>query len=76
MSVISIRPTAIVFVCIVPVLALAFAACGNIKITPGDPDDVKCRQLHEKSADKTLTEARVAEIKKDMEGAGCGSLLP
>jgi hypothetical protein len=76
MSVISIRPAGVVLICVMPVLALTFAACGDIKINPGDPDDVRCRQLRERSADTTLTQARVAEIKKDMEGAGCGSLLP
>jgi hypothetical protein len=52
--------------------------CGNVRITPGDPDEIvkDCRQMKEKLTDKTTTPARAAEIKSDMDKAECGRLLP
>jgi len=72
----AIRSFEITLFCIMPVLALTFAACGNIDVTPGDSDEIRCSQIHERLAEKMLTEARVAETKRDLEKAGCRSLLP
>jgi hypothetical protein len=74
--VIPIRPFATTLFFIMPILALTFTACGSIDLTSGDLDEIKCSQLRERLAEKTLTEARVAETKRDMEKAGCWSLLP
>ena len=61
--------------CAVLATAPNLAGCGNVQITPGAQDEMECRELRGKLTDKTTTPVSAAEIKREMESAGCGSLL-
>jgi hypothetical protein len=55
-------------------LSSSLICCSNVQIIPGDQEDTtqECIQMREKlTNDKTLTPAQAAEIRKNMEKAGC-----
>ena len=56
------------------VLSGNLTCCSNVQIIPGDEEDTaqECIQMREKlTNDKTVTPAQAAEIRKNMEKAGC-----
>jgi len=56
------------------VLAANLTCCSNVQIIPGDEEDTtqECIQMREKlTNNKTVTPAQAAEIRKNMEKAGC-----
>jgi hypothetical protein len=58
-------------------IAVNLACCSSTRLTPGDQPDMsqECSMMRQLAADKTLTPAQLADIRKNMDKAGC-SIIP
>jgi hypothetical protein len=57
-------------------IAANLTCCSSARFTPGDQPDMsqECGMMRQLAADKTLTPAQVADIKKNMDKAGCSTI--
>jgi hypothetical protein len=58
-------------------IAVNLTCCSNTQLTPGDQPDTsqECGMMRQLAADKTLTPVQLADIRKNMDKAGC-SIIP
>jgi hypothetical protein len=58
-------------------IAVNLTCCSNTRVTPGDQPDTsqECGMMRQLAADKTLTPVQLADIRKNMDKAGC-SIIP
>ena len=58
-------------------IAVNLTCCSNTRLTPGDQPDMsqECGMMRQLAADKTLTPVQLADIRKNMDKAGC-SIIP
>ena len=54
-------------------IAVNLTACSSARLTPGDQPDMsqECSMMRQLAADKTLTPVQLADIRKNMDKAGC-----
>ena len=58
-------------------IAANLTCCSSARLTPGDQPDMsqECNMMRQLAADKTLTPVQLADIRKNMDKAGC-SIIP
>jgi hypothetical protein len=58
-------------------IAANLTSCSSARFTPVDQPDTsqECGMMRQLAADKTLTPAQLADIRKNMDKAGC-SIIP
>jgi hypothetical protein len=57
-------------------IAANLTCCSSARLTPGDQPDMsqECGMMRQLAADKTLTPAQLADIRKNMDKAGCSTI--
>ena len=58
-------------------IAANLTCCSSARLTPGDQPDMsqECSMMRQLAADETLTPVQLADIRKNMDKAGC-SIIP
>jgi hypothetical protein len=58
-------------------VAASLTCCSSARLTPSDQTDTsqECNMMRQLAADRTLTPAQLADVRKNMDKAGCSKIL-